>query len=104
MEGEDLQRFESLVARSLIELGERTGDAFRYVRKVHGLSAVALAELLDVTPSTLSRWEHGEPDANAFALLGGLFTDKLAGRTDTADHLRALRNKTRKPKRVEVAA
>ncbi len=104
MEGEDLQRFENQVARALVDLGEHTGEAFRFVRKVQGLSAVALAELLDVTPSTLSRWENGEPDPNAFALLGGLFTDRMAGRTDTLDHLRALRSKARKPKRVEVAA
>jgi putative zinc finger/helix-turn-helix YgiT family protein len=102
MEGEDLQRFEHGVARQLIDLGVHTGEAFRFVRKVQGLSAVALAELLDVTPSTLSRWENGEPDANAFALLGGLFTDSVWGRTDTRDHLRALRSKERKPKAVKV--
>ena len=105
--GEVLCRFEGYAARKLAELGIREGAAFRFMRKTLGMRAADLAELLSVTPETVSRWENdkNEVDLAAFTTLGSLIVDKLEGRTTTLDSLRAVHERT-KPKsrsiRVEV--
>ena len=52
--------FERAVARELAQRGPATGETFRFMRKALGLRAADLAEMLDVTPETLSRWETGK--------------------------------------------
>ncbi|HTP29443.1 MAG TPA: hypothetical protein VMK12_27735, partial [Anaeromyxobacteraceae bacterium] len=51
-----------------------------------------LAELLDVTIETISRWEHGKQslDRRAVALLASMVLDRIEGRTSTLDRLKAL--------------
>lgn len=47
------------VARATIP-AKLSGKEIRAMRKALGLRAAALAEFLDVTPETLSRWENGK--------------------------------------------
>jgi len=69
-----------------------SGEAFRFMRKAAGLRAKELAELLDVTPETISRWEkeHRQPDRKAMMVLGDLVLDRLKGEETALDRLRAL--------------
>jgi DNA-binding transcriptional regulator YiaG len=87
-----LERFELLVAVKLVQSGENSGEVLRFLRKTLPLRAVDLAELLDVTPETVSRWETGKlpVERRALALLGSLVVDKHEGRTSTLERLRAL--------------
>jgi DNA-binding transcriptional regulator YiaG len=64
-------RQEQALAAGIIARGIRKGNEFALVRKAVGIKAIALAEMLDVRPETVSRWERGEveiPRAVAFAL------------------------------------
>ena len=60
------------------------------ISKYAGLKATDLAELLGVTPETISHWEngHSEPDLAEWAALGMLVEDFFNGSTRTADRLR----------------
>lgn len=67
---------ESAIAAALVEAGARSGEAFRFLRKEAGLKAKDVADLLDVTPDTVSRWERGVisvPRA-AMAVVGAMAT------------------------------
>ncbi len=96
--GEDLVSAETMrgleqgVAEALACDGVRTPEAFRYMRKAIGLKAVDVAELLDVTPETVSRWENGErqPETRAAKLLGLMVLDYKAGRAEIQQYLRSL--------------
>jgi putative zinc finger/helix-turn-helix YgiT family protein len=100
---EDLGRFESAVAAELARAGASSGDALKFMRKEIPLSAVAMAELVDVAPETLSRWETGERDApRAYvATLGALVLD-AQGSSVTLDRLKALRERPSLAKVVRV--
>lgn len=89
---EDLGRFEHTVAATLARDGTSSPEAFRFMRKAIGMPAVELAELLDVTPETVSRWEHGKlrVERRALALLGSMVLERLEGRTSMVDYLRSL--------------
>jgi DNA-binding transcriptional regulator YiaG len=101
---DELDRFTLAVAVALAQSGAHSGDAIRFMRKAIGLSATALAELLDVSMETISRWEHGERNAPlpSVATLGAMVIDHAAGSTATADRLRALRKGPRLAKVVHV--
>jgi YgiT-type zinc finger domain-containing protein len=103
-EGSVLQRFDLHVAVCLIEAGVGSGAAFRFLRKALGLRAVDVAELLDVSAETLSRWETEKRalDRGALAVLAACVRDALAGRTSTLDTLRALRTPRGLEKRVQL--
>jgi DNA-binding transcriptional regulator YiaG len=47
------------VARATVP-AKLSGKEIRFLRKALGLRATALAEFLDVTPETFSRWENGK--------------------------------------------
>jgi DNA-binding transcriptional regulator YiaG len=98
----ELERFELAVAERLAALGVRTGESFKFMRKALGLRAVDLAALLDVASETVSHWETGKPEARAFALLGSMVMDRLAGSERTVDSLRVLASDKRRPTRVRV--
>lgn len=108
MAGSDIERAELAIAADLARKGARSGDAFRYMRKALGLRANALAELFDLQPETVTRWEKGTQnlDPRAFALLGSLVIDKMEGRGDAAfARLRALKEPAKvaaAPVRVEL--
>jgi putative zinc finger/helix-turn-helix YgiT family protein len=107
IEGATLEGFELAIATELASRGVCTPAAFRFVRKALGLRGVDLAELLGVEPETVSRWENGARalDRSAFALLGALVADRIAGRNDTRLRLEALRKPSRRlPSTVRVRA
>src|SRR5882724_2653632 len=57
--GPGLRAFERAITLELVRGGEVGPEGFRWLRKAAGLKAVRLAELLDVTPMQVSRWENG---------------------------------------------
>jgi DNA-binding transcriptional regulator YiaG len=87
-----MRGFELRVAGLLADAGARNGPAFRFMRRAIGMRATELAQLLDVSAETISRWETEKRgvDRGALALLCGLVRDAIAGRTATMDQLRAL--------------
>ncbi|MCC6555449.1 MAG: type II toxin-antitoxin system MqsA family antitoxin [Polyangiaceae bacterium] len=105
---DELDRFAVAVAVALAQAGACSGEAIRFMRKAIGLSATALADLLDVSMETVSRWEHGDRNAplSAVAALGALVLDHANGSTATVDRLRALRKgpSLAKVVRVELRA
>jgi DNA-binding transcriptional regulator YiaG len=103
-EGSILQRFDLHVATRLADSGVCCGAAFRFLRKAIGLRAVDLAELLDVSAETLSRWETDKRsvDRGSLAVLASCVRDALAGRTWTLDLLRALRTPRTLAKHVQL--
>lgn len=59
-DGPALGDFERAAARELAQRGPATAETFRFMRKAIGMRAADLAEMLDVTPETISRWETGK--------------------------------------------
>ncbi len=88
----ELGRFERGIAGWLAREGVLSGEAFRFMRKAVGLRAKELAELLDVTPETISRWEkeHRQPERKAMMVLGDLVLDRLKGEGTALKRLRLL--------------
>jgi hypothetical protein len=80
--------------------------AGKFMRKAVGLSAVALADLLDTSPETVSRWERGvsRMDRAAFAILTGIVLEKTDNRSETLDRLRALLRPARLGQLVQIDA
>jgi DNA-binding transcriptional regulator YiaG len=103
-EGDAIGRFELAVARILAERGMVSGRAFQFMRKTLGMRAVDLAELLDLAPETLSRWEAGARDVDraAWAALSSLVVDRAEGRDRVISILRALRDPRKQPKSIQV--
>lgn len=93
LSGPAMKEFELRAARELARAGVRTGDTFRFMRKTLGLTAAELAELLEVSAETISRWERGQRDVDwpAFIVLWWLVDDRLEGRADTLERIRGLR-------------
>src|SRR5262249_39052988 len=87
----------------LAEHGFSEGEEVRFLRRQLDLRAADLAELLDVTPETVSHWETGKtiPDLRSRQTLGALVLDKIAGTTTTRDRLAALR-KPPKARKVRI--
>ena len=68
---DEVGRQENMTAAALVARGIRNGTEFKFVRKVVGLKATEVAELLGVRPETVSRWERDEveiPRSAAFTL------------------------------------
>ena len=101
---ESIRRLELVVARKLAETGQRSGEAFKFMRKALGLRAVDLAELLGVAAETISRWETGarEVDRASFAVLADAVAEQLEGRARALDYLRAIAKPKRLAKAVRV--
>ena len=102
--GPDLQALELRIAGELARHGELAAEAFSFMRRVLGVRAMDLAEYLDVTPETVSRWEHGKQpiDRGAAALLSAMVVDRLEGRTTTVDRLKTLLKPRRLPRLVRL--
>src|SRR5438477_6057478 len=56
-DGPALEQLELRAGVELAKSGDATPESMRFMRKALGLKAAELAELLDVTPETVSRWE-----------------------------------------------
>jgi putative zinc finger/helix-turn-helix YgiT family protein len=104
--GPALGNFDLAVANKLARAGVSDGEAIKFMRKAVGLPAVTLAELLDTSPETVSRWERGVShiDRAAFAILAGIVMEKADHRSDTLERLRALRNPARLGPMVQIDA
>ncbi len=105
-DGPALGDFDLAVAGKLARAGVSDGEAIKFMRKAAGLPAVTLAELLDTSPETVSRWERGvsRMDRAAFAILAGIVLEKADKRSDTLDRLRALRRPSRLSNSVQIGA
>lgn len=103
--GPGLERFELRVAVELGRAGESSGEAMRFMRKAIGLRALELAELLRVTPETVSRWETGKQpmDHRAMAVVAALVLERYDGRSAMYDTLRALLSPRRLRRSVELS-
>lgn len=101
---DEIGRFEGAVAVELAREGRKTPEAFAFMRKALGMRSVELAELLDVTPETISRWEHGKValEHRATALLGAMVLDQAENKTATVDRLRALKQNRDAPSTVKL--
>ena len=104
--GPALENFDLAVANKLARAGVSDGEAVKFIRKAVGLPAVTLAELLDTSPETVSRWERGVSriDRAAFAILAGIVMEKADDRSDTLERLRALRHPARLGQLVQIEA
>ncbi|HWV37398.1 MAG TPA: hypothetical protein VN033_02860 [Vulgatibacter sp.] len=87
-----LGMFDLAIAADLAQRGPPSAEAFRFMRKAIALPAKELADLLAVTPETVSRWENDKlpVERRALALLSSIVLDKVEGRTATLERLRAL--------------
>jgi DNA-binding XRE family transcriptional regulator len=104
--GPELVAFDAAVAAELARRGASSPEALKFLRKSMALTAVELGELLELRPETISRVETGKmrADRRTVALLGAAALDHLAGRTETADRLRALAHPRKGRSRVQVKA
>src|SRR5437868_13861584 len=100
--GPGLGAFERAITLELARGGEVGPEAFRWLRKAAGLKALRLAELLDVTPMQVSRWENGRMplERRAVALVSALALEQLEGKAATLAVLEALAASKKRPKRV----
>lgn len=92
--GDELARAEFEVASELVVCGIVNKESFRFLRSVLDMNGRQTAELLNVTPETVSRWESGARELEwlAWAHLAAMVRDKADGRHDTAEQLRAMRS------------
>ena len=91
--GEDVKKFEQRVAVEIAKAGLRTAEAFKFLRKVSGMSGEDLASLLDVSPDFVGYWESGvwPVDPRASSVLTSLVLGRFDGQHAALDCLRVLR-------------
>lgn len=93
--GEAAAAGELAIAASFAAKGQASGETLRYMRKALGMSGVDLAEMLDVPPETLSRWENSQRPVDRFAWLvvGNLVLEHVDLPVSMKDRLKALQTK-----------
>lgn len=96
-DGPDLGRAEVLAAFEAVRAGLRDGPTLNWARRALGLRATDLADLLDVAPETVSRWENGHrsADRSVWNTMADLLANAVEGNTATLD---LLRQKVKLPK------
>ena len=101
MSGPGALAFERALVAELAR-GEVGPQAFRFLRRAAGLQGSRLAELLDVTPGTVSRWENGRKplERRAVALVAALALEAQGDRAATRDLLERLATRRKPRKRV----
>lgn len=84
--------FDLQVATWLAEHDVGGSEAFQFMRLVLGLKGAELAQLLEITPETLSRWGKGHrpPDKKALSILGSMILDRAEGHDRALPRLRSL--------------
>src|SRR5213080_468080 len=102
--GPGLDAFERAITLELARGGEVGPEGFRWLRRVVGLKAVRLAELLDVTPMQVSRWENGRKplERRAVALVSALALEQIEGRAAARAVLEALAARKKVPRTVRL--
>jgi len=102
--GPGLGAFERAITLELARSGRVGPEGFRWLRKAAGLKAVRLAELLDVTPMQVSRWENGRKplERRAVALVSALALEHIEGKAATRAVLEALAAGKKLPKSVRL--
>jgi putative zinc finger/helix-turn-helix YgiT family protein len=97
--------FDLLVAVKLAQAGLTDAESLKFMRKVTGLNGKEFAELLEVRPETVSRWEQDKRpiDRATYAIIRQLLADRLHGTTEMADYLRSLRKPPRLPRAVKLS-
>src|SRR5205814_1186841 len=101
--GPGLAAFERAITLDLARGGEVGPEGFRWLRKAAGLKAVRLAELLDVTPMQVSRWENGRKplERRAVALVSALALE-VEGKAATRAVLEAHATQKKVPSSVRL--
>ncbi len=96
--------FDRALTGELARSGAVGPQGFRWLRKAARLPSVRLAQLLDVTPGTVSRWENGKQplDRRAVALVSALALEAQGGRAVALDLLEALAARKKPSKRVRL--
>jgi putative zinc finger/helix-turn-helix YgiT family protein len=91
IDGAGLGRFELLVARELANVGERSGEAAKFMRRSLDITSGEFAKLLNVATEAVVGWERGETEVSpsVAATLAALVDDHLEGRTTTLMRLQA---------------
>jgi hypothetical protein len=104
--GPSVERWERAIARDLMTCGPVSAEGLSYSRRAVGMEAVRLAELLDVRPETVSRWENGRRpiDRATWLAAGTLILEELAEEHEALDRVRALAKPPRKVTRLNIAA
>jgi len=102
--GPGLAAFERAITLELARGGGVGPEGFRWLRRAAGLKAVHLAELLDVTPMQVSRWENGRKplERRAVALVSALALEQVEGRAATRTVLEALAAGKKLSKKVRL--
>jgi DNA-binding transcriptional regulator YiaG len=102
--GPGLGTFERAITLDLARGGQVGPEGFRWLRKAAGLKAVHLAELLDVTPMQVSRWENGRKplERRAVALVSALALEQAERKAATHAVLEALAAGKKLPKNVRL--
>ena len=92
VDADALERADLDVACALAERGPASGETFRFMRKALGMRASDLAELLGVTPETVSRWENEQRpvDGATWITLGSLVLEEAHKVPATLERLRAI--------------
>lgn len=104
MEGTALERADLEVACVLASRGPASGEGFRFLRKTLGMRAVVIAELLNVTAETVSRWENGQRDVdgNAWIAVGSIVLERAGLPCSTLKRLMGLAKRPKLPKTVRI--
>jgi DNA-binding transcriptional regulator YiaG len=87
----DLRKLEQAAARWIVENGAKSPETLRYLRNLSGRKQNEVSALLGVKPETVSRWESGDNpfDLASWEAISSLALDRISGRSDTEDKLRA---------------
>jgi YgiT-type zinc finger domain-containing protein len=102
--GPGLLTFERAITLDLARGGQVGPEGFRWLRRAASLKAVQLAQLLDVTPMQVSRWENGRKplERRAVALVSALALEQIEGKGATRAVLEALAAGKKLPKTVRL--
>lgn len=95
---QDAQAAELVIAAAVAE-GPPSSEGFAFLRKALGLTAVKLAQLLDVRSETISRWENGAStfDRATWLALGSLVLERSGRQTSPLERLQRLAAGTQAP-------
>lgn len=102
--GRDLANAELSIAAAIAGEGPVLGETFSWMRRAIGVQAKALAEMLDVRPESVSRWERGERpmDRAAWLLLAEAVLDRAGKRVPPLELMAKIAATTHPPRMVEV--